>query len=287
MEDYMYKKESEKIPKIIHYCWFGGKELSNESKKCIASWKKYLPDYEIIEWNETNYCLNTCDYVREAYQMKKWAFVSDYARFDILYKYGGLYFDTDVEIIKPLQDIIDVGPFMGMESGSIESLVNNRLGDINPGLGMGAVPGMALYEEILSGYKKRHFINDNGNLDINYTVCRYVTDIILKKEIIIKENKAFSSGIMIYPKDYFCPKDYETGYLEFSKNTHSIHHYTATWITPIQQKIHNIEDRYVKKFGEEVGKNKSKKITFVLRIINKIQCNGFFGTIFYLFKNQK
>ena len=92
---------------------------------------------------------------------------------------------------------------------------------------------------------------------------------------------------MIYPKDYFCPKDYETGYLEISKNTHSIHHYTATWITPIQQKIHNIEDRYVKKFGEEVGKNKSKKITFVLRIINKIQCNGFFGTIFYLFKNQK
>ena len=103
------------IPKIIHYCWFGGNPLPELAIKCIESWKKYLPDYEIKEWNESNFDINCCAYVREAYEAKKWAFVSDYARFWILYQHGGLYFDTDVELIKSIDDLIVKGAFMGCE----------------------------------------------------------------------------------------------------------------------------------------------------------------------------
>lgn len=103
------------IPKIIHYCWFGGKELPRDAVECIDSWKKYYPDYKIIEWNEKNFDINICDYVKEAYSERRWAFVSDYARFWILYNYGGLYFDTDVEVIKRADSIIEKGSFMGNE----------------------------------------------------------------------------------------------------------------------------------------------------------------------------
>ena len=104
------------IPKVIHYCWFGGNPLPASAKKCIASWRKYLPDYEIKEWNESNFDVNIIPYTAEAYKAKKYAFVSDYARFWILYKYGGLYFDTDVEVIKNMDDIIAKGAFMGCEN---------------------------------------------------------------------------------------------------------------------------------------------------------------------------
>lgn len=103
------------IPKVIHYCWFGGNPLPNIAVKCINSWKKYFPDYEIIEWNESNFDLFSCDYCREAYDAKKWAFVSDYARFKILYEHGGVYFDTDVEVIKSMDDILQKGAFIGRE----------------------------------------------------------------------------------------------------------------------------------------------------------------------------
>ena len=105
----MKKMSDNCIPKIIHYCWFGGNPLPELAQKCIESWKKYCPDYEIKRWDETNFDLDCCDYVREAYQEKKWAFVSDYARFKILYEYGGVYFDTDVELIKPIDDIVEKG----------------------------------------------------------------------------------------------------------------------------------------------------------------------------------
>mgnify|MGYP001644804644 FL=1 len=104
------------IPKIIHYCWFGGHPLPASALKCIESWRKYCPDYEIKEWNESNYDVNKIPYISQAYEVKKYAFVSDYARFDILYQYGGVYFDTDVEVIKPIDEIIEKGAFFGMET---------------------------------------------------------------------------------------------------------------------------------------------------------------------------
>ena len=108
--------ENNMIPKVVHYCWFGGNQLPDDAKKCIESWRKFFPEYEIKEWNECNFDVNCCDYVKEAYAAKKWAFVSDYARFWILYHEGGLYFDTDVEVIKDMSDIIAKGAFMGCET---------------------------------------------------------------------------------------------------------------------------------------------------------------------------
>ena len=128
------------IPKIIHYCWFGGKPLPDEYKKYIDSWKKYCPDWEIREWNESNFDFSSCEYAMEAYDAKKCAFVSDYARFKILYEYGGVYFDTDVEILQPLDEILKNGPFMGIEK--IGSAYQS-----NPGLGHGVANGLGLYKE--------------------------------------------------------------------------------------------------------------------------------------------
>lgn len=119
------------IPHVIHYCWFGGKPLPKSALKCISSWKKYFPDWEIKQWNEENFDINSIPYTREAAERGKWAFVSDYARFWILYHHGGVYFDTDVEVIRPMDDIIEGGAFMGFEKDC------NSIG-IAAGLGMGA-----------------------------------------------------------------------------------------------------------------------------------------------------
>ena len=133
------------IPKIIHYCWFGRNPLPTSAKKCIASWKKFLPDYEIKEWNEDNFDVNAIPYTQQAYEAKKYAFVSDYARFWVLYHYGGLYFDTDVEIVANMGEIIARGPFMGIEQGA--SLEGKPM--VAPGLGLGVEAGHPLYERML------------------------------------------------------------------------------------------------------------------------------------------
>lgn len=211
------------IPKIIHYCWFGGKPLPKLAQKCIASWKKFLPNYEIKRWDESNFDLNACAYVQEAYQAKKWAFVSDYARFAILYKYGGLYFDTDVEIIKPLDDLLARGGFMGLEQDGPKAIVA-------PGLGLAATHGLDLYREILDIYHMRHFLNSDGSLNTT-TVVTYTTEILRKHGLQDKPGIQQVAGITIYPKEYFCPKDYVTGKLTVTPNTVAIHHYTASWFS--------------------------------------------------------
>ena len=170
------------IPKVIHYCWFGRNPLPPLAIKCIESWKKYLPDYEIREWNEDNFDVNIVPYTQEAYQVKKYAFVSDYARFWILYKYGGIYFDTDVEVIKPLDDIIARGPFMGCEREGVATTdsifpIGINLG-VNPGLGLGAIPNIELYKEILDMYATLHFLLSDGGGKSKNSCTIYNRDIM-------------------------------------------------------------------------------------------------------------
>lgn len=219
------------IPKIIHYCWFGHKPLPRLAKRCIASWKKYLPEYDIKEWNEDNFDVNIIPYTAEAYQVRKYAFVSDYARFWVLYHYGGLYFDTDVEIIKPLDNIIAHGPFMGSEK---DAGTDEQIG-VNPGLGLGAPSGLKLYKDMLEKYQDRHFVLSNGIYN-QLTVVEYVTELLVCEGLRILPEIQEIGGITIYPKDYFCPKNYQTGEMEITSNTVSIHHYGATWV-PVEQKI--------------------------------------------------
>ena len=213
------------IPKIIHYCWFGRNPLPELAQKCIASWRKFLPDYEIKEWNEDNFDVNIIPYTAEAYRAKKYAFVSDYARFWILYKYGGLYFDTDVEIIKPMDDIIARGPFMGCENEAGSGATT--LG-VAPGLGLGVNPGLGLYKEMLDFYKLLSF--DKESKTGTATIVKYTSEILSKYGLQDINQIQYISGIYIYPKDFFCPKNYVTGKMEITDNTVAIHHYGASWV---------------------------------------------------------
>ncbi len=212
------------IPKTIHYCWFGRNPLPESAQKCIASWRKFFPDYEIKEWNEDNFDVNIIPYTREAYQAKKYAFVSDYARFWILYHYGGLYFDTDVEVIKPMDDIIERGPFMGIE-------VPAKIGSIPqvaPGLGLGVNPSLGLYKTILDTYATFNFKNTDGSLN-QKTIVAYTTEILTENGLRHTNDMQQVAGVWIYPVDYFNPLDSLTGKLRMTENTRSIHWYMNSW----------------------------------------------------------
>ena len=208
--------ENNMIPKVVHYCWFGGNQLPDDAKKCIESWRKFFPEYEIKEWNERNFDVNCCDYVKEAYAAQKWAFVSDYARFWILYHEGGLYFDTDVEVIKDMSDIIAKGAFMGCET-------DNKCA---PGLSLGANPGLGLYKEILDYYEKIHFFIEGNTTE---TVVTHTSKILKSHGWVGNGEIEQIEGVTIYPPEYFCPMDYKTGKLDITPNTRSIHWYTASW----------------------------------------------------------
>lgn len=218
------------IPKIIHYCWFGRNPLPEMAVKCIESWKKFLPDYEIKEWNEDNFDIRINPYVEEAYHMKKYAFVSDFARFWVLYNFGGIYFDVDVELLKSIDDILAKGPFMGLEG--FESWYKYRDLTSAPaaGLGMASYPGLDAVGDMLKYYDGKHFISCKGKPQYK-TVVLIVADVLLDRGgSFDPENITNCSGIYIYPEEYFNPKRVATGKITITENTRSIHHYAKTWV---------------------------------------------------------
>jgi hypothetical protein len=256
------------INKVIHYCWFGNNELSSEAKKCIESWKKYCPDYKIIEWNERNFNINICNYVRQAYQNKKWAFVSDYARFWIIYNYGGIYFDTDVELIKPLDNLINEDSFMGCE----------KIGQCAPGLGIGANKGNLLYKEVLDYYNSHDFVKPDGSLDLTTVVVN--TSTILKKHNWKPDNSIQTIlGTKIYPPEYFNPMDYESGKINITENTYSIHHYASSWLSTSEKRIIQISRWCKNKFGEKKGDKIGKVINSPYRFWAKVEKIGIKNTM--------
>lgn len=218
------------IPKIIHYCWFGRGPLPELAQKCIASWMKYLPDYEIKEWNEDNFDVNIIPYTAEAYAEKKYAFVSDYARFWILYKYGGIYFDTDVEVIRPIEDIVSKGNFMGFETDP-NSLQSDDASEasINPGLGMGVAPDLGIINEMLHFYDGQHFVHET-NMRNQITVVHIATKVLLDNGLQNASGMQKIADTYIYPSEYFCPINVTTGRIHVEKNTRTIHHYAGTWV---------------------------------------------------------
>lgn len=244
------EKKSALIPKIIHYCWFGGNPLPKDAQRCITSWKKYLPEYEIKEWNENNFDVNCCSYVREAYEAKKYAFVSDYARFYALYHEGGLYFDTDVEVVKNMDHIVATGNFMGFEKSLATQQTSKNVNELGvaPGLGLGVAPGLDLIRELLDFYEaKDYFSVEDG------TVVDYTTE-ILKLHGLVNENKLQKiANVTIYPADYFCPMDSTTGILTLTDNTVSIHHYSCSWINhnTMNWYLHILKNKLIALFGEK------------------------------------
>lgn len=221
-------KRREMIPKIIHYCWFGGNPLPELAIKCIESWKKYLPDYEIKEWNESNFNVYYNQYTSEAYKAKKYAYVSDYVRFWVLYNEGGIYFDTDVEIIRPLDDIIAKGPFMGCEKdgNGIESYP-----EINPGIILASTAQHPLMNEIVNFYNCLSFVKENpcANNGIYKTVVAYTTEVLIKHGLTKVTGIQQVEEFTIYPKEYFNPLEH-INQLKVTDNTRTIHHYAGTWL---------------------------------------------------------
>lgn len=242
------------IPKIIHYCWFGGKELPELAVKCIESWKKYLPDYEIKRWDETNFDLNSNTYVKEAYENKKWAFITDYVRLYVLKKYGGIYMDTDVEVIKNLDEFLNLKAFSGFENDT----------QIPTGIIASEKNGRWVTEQ-LKYYDNRHFVLEDGSFD--YTTNVVTITNITKEMFPLKEKNSFQDfgDVTFYPKDYFCPKDHLTNKINLTKNTYCIHHFAASWLKP-SAKIKLRIYRFINKiFGDKV----SDFIHKIYRKINK------------------
>lgn len=235
------------IPKKIHYCWFGGKPLPEDAKKYIESWKKYCPDYEIKEWNENNFDLDMYPYIREAYDNRKFAFVSDVARLYAMYTEGGIYMDTDVEVLKPLDDFLKYDGVSGFESSTQipTGLMASR--DLHP-----------LVKEWLDEYKDIHFVKKDGSFDMTTNVTR-ITNSCLKYGFVADGKLQTVKDFTFFPSDYFCPKNAKTGIIELTDNTYTIHHFSGSWLEDWQLKIkhfnHNLNEKKMPLFFRKIISN--------------------------------
>lgn len=262
------------IPKTIHYCWFGGNPLPELAVKCIDSWRKFCPDYEIKEWNESNFDLNCCDYVREAYEAKKWAFITDYVRLYALVNEGGIYMDTDVEVVKPLDRFLSEQAFSGFESET----------QIPTGI-MACQKGFPLFEKLLKEYEHRHFMLADGKFDMTTNVIT-ITETCLMYGLKQNNHQQIINGFSLYPKDWFCPKDYVTGNILQTENTHTIHHFSGTWQDQLEHKITNRERYFIRKFGPKKGRFLGRRATSILRFQRKFRKLGLKGTLLFIIRRH-
>jgi len=250
------------IPKIIHYCWFGRKPKPELAEKCIRSWKKFCPDYEILEWNEDNFDVSSAPkYVQQAYEQRRWAFVSDFVRLKALTEMGGVYMDTDVEVIRPLDAYLHHQAFAGFE----------RIDRVQTGL-LACEKDFPLFLDFLSHYDTASFLKEDGSEDITTNV-EVLSNLCMQRGMVCNDALQTVDGLAVYPREYFCPVDYDTKKLKKTRKTVTIHWFSGSWHTEEEleamrqeklqlqrEKMSNI--RYAignKLFGEE-GYEKLKKI---------------------------
>ena len=209
------------IPKKIHYFWLGRNPKPQNVLKCIESWKKFCPDYEIVEWNEDNLDISSNLYSRQAYDAKAWAFATDYFRLWVVYTHGGIYLDTDVQVIRSLDPLLENKAFMGFEDEV----------HLASGLGFGAEAGSAFLAENMKVYETAVFLNEDGTYN-RLPAPAYSTE-AARAHGLTEDTGEIQRvlDLTCYPREYFAPKDYFTGRLNVTKNTYSIHHYDSTWFT--------------------------------------------------------
>ena len=214
-------KRVKMIPKIIHYCWFGKKPIPDDRKKCIESWKIFLPDFEIKEWNEDNWDVYKNLYSTQAYGLNKFEFVSDVCRFDVINQYGGIYFDTDVELIKDPTPIIEEGPFVACE--------NEDDPHIATGLGFASESNSNVIKDIIDYYNNISLFTKDGLIDMSSCVIKQTDQ--FKEWGFIPDNTRIQKirGFNVYPTEYFCPCNPDKDTLNITNNTYSIHHYHRSW----------------------------------------------------------
>lgn len=242
------------IPKVIHYCWFGGGEIPRKYQDYIDGWQKICPDYKIVRWDENNYDIHKNSYMEQAYVNKKWSFVSDYARFDIIYQQGGIYLDTDVELKKNLDEVLDSSAFMALEKN--ESGVS-----VAAGLGFGAEPKNPVIKDLRDAYENIDFIKENGSLNV-VPIPIYTTNYLQKRGLIREDIFQEVAGIKIYPTEYFAPLDFLTGLSNETEKTIGIHHYSALWQDERSQKHTEI----IRTLNRRLGKGLGMKVNWILRV---------------------
>ena len=224
------------IPKKIHYCWFGRGEKPKLAQKCIASWRKYMPDYEIIEWNEDNFDVNRNAYTQICYEQKKYAFLTDYLRLVIVEEQGGIYFDTDVEALRSFDDLLEYSAFFGFE--------NNQF--VNTGEGFGAEAHNPVVQQMLMEYEPL--------LDGTHGVigCPQLnTDALLKFDLQLNGEKQALTDAVVFPEEFFNPRNSVTGELKKTANTYSIHWYSMSWVDPKARAKSNVTRLFHRMFGED------------------------------------
>jgi mannosyltransferase OCH1-like enzyme len=239
------------IPKIIHYCWFGKKPLPEIAGKCIESWRKYFPDWEIKRWDESNYDINKSGFTKQTYEAGKYNLVSDYARCDLLYSFGGIYFDIDVEVIKDFGDILLNKAFVGFEDVGFEDVGFEHWPVVNSGCGMGFEPHNPFLLDVMRGLQKVLVVNEEGvstSKSIMFIMTTLLRSYGLKNDGTIED----VVGITVYPKEYFSARSSWPGFLSLTENAYSIHYFIGSWLTEEEREwMQN-----TKKFFEKYSDNK-------------------------------
>lgn len=235
------------IPKVIHYCWFGGNPFSEKEEMCISSWKKYCPDYEIKRWDETNFDVMQHPFTKNAFEKKKWAFLSDFARLQIIYRYGGIYMDTDVELIKPLDDLLQLKAFIGRECENFT---------MNPGLCFGAEAQTPIIGDFLDVYERQDFGCEGERTRYEIIpIPLVITEYLRKREpgFVVADKEQEFFDLHIFPVEYFCPQNCYTGKTQITERTYSIHHFVSSWKSDEEKKSFALYRKCVNLFGEKIG----------------------------------
>lgn len=220
------------IPKKIHYCWFGGKPIPDKYKRYMESWYKFCPDYEIIEWNESNYDVSKCKYMRDAYEKKIWGFVPDYARIDIVYNNGGIYLDTDVELVRNIDDLLYQKAFAGFEDESY----------VNMGSGFGAVKGFHIMKKMRDYYERQTFILGDGKLNLIASPV-HNTSVLSKYGLVCNGDYQKVADMTIYPAKVLAGKCMYTMRTVIKPWTYAVHHYDGSWATEQARRMNSRMER--------------------------------------------
>lgn len=233
----------EMIPKVIHYCWFGGGPLNQLSETCMASWKKFCPDYKVVRWDESNYDVTKNNYMRQAYEAKKWAFVSDYARLDVIYEHGGIYLDTDIELLQPLDRLLDRKGFLGIES------TTNM---VNTGIGMGGEAGVELFRILRDEYDTMDFRAPDGKLKM--APCTYIqTETLKRLGYIPNDQEQQIDGVDIFSSSVLASGAWNYKDAHASKCAVAFHHGTRTWLDEEDREMAQKDRVFRMRFGKMGG----------------------------------
>ena len=253
------------IPKIIHYCWLSGQEYTKHIKENIASWKEILPDYEFILWDANHEDLPKNQWVREAMEKNKFAFASDFIRLYALYRYGGIYLDTDVEILKSFDDILHLPYFIGAQhDGLVEAAI------------IGAEKKSDWVLDCMRHYDNRSFIKEDGDFDMSILPNVIQSQIKCSRNLAIMKSHELEMArelttdeltLYLFPFDYFCAKNHETGKIFVTDNTYTVHHFNSAWL-PLLSKIR-------RRLVRTIGVQRAEKLIELSRLRKLVKALGY------------